>query len=163
MLKYSLTLTFALMVVLASAQQEIPLEESDVDMTILTWHYRTYEKSKDVKWKVIAVEGVGYFDAQFTYQGENYEATYDEEGFILSETKFYGPDNTPQPVLDVLDYRIVKYKVESFIHKVEFESRKPVKTEYRVQAVTKTGGQVIYWFDKDFNLLPEKRDEVASR
>lgn len=158
-------LTLAVLLSLSAySQQVIALDEGDVDITVLTWHYSHYEKSTDVQWTVVAHNGVGHYVAKFSYQEERYEASYDENGNIMSEKKFYNVERIPTPVVDLLDYRIVKYKVEEFTKEAAFENKKEVSASYRVSARTKTGGQVLYWFDQDMNLLPEKkRNELATR
>ena len=50
------------------AQHIIEMNEDDIDMTILTWHYSKYEKSTDTKWFVRAEEGTGYFHCRFLFK-----------------------------------------------------------------------------------------------
>ncbi len=139
------------------------MNEEDVEMSILTWHYDRYEKSKNPQWSVIAKDGVGTYFVQFEYKGKFYQAEYDDTGQILVERMQYNPSEIPQPVIEILDYRVVKYKVESFIRQTSFESKKPSEVEYFVMAITKSGGKVIFWFDEGFSVLPDRRDELAFK
>lgn len=149
----------------AFCQQVIEMNEADVDLTVQTWHYNRYEKSKEVTWKLIVKDGEGVYEASFQYQGDSYTAAYTTDGFILWEKAFMIEKNIPQKVIDLLNYRIVKYKIEYFTKYSEFdEMRKVISTEYNVLARTKTGGAVEYWFDQNFDLIPEKKpSEVARR
>jgi hypothetical protein len=149
----------------AFSQQVINMNETDVEMKVQTWHYSRYEKSKEVSWKLIVEEGDGIYEASFIYQGDSYTAAYNTDGFILWEKAFISEKNIPQKVIDLLDYRIVKYKIEYFTKYAEFdETRKVSDIQYSVLAVTKTGGQVELWFDENFELVPEKKpSEVARR
>jgi hypothetical protein len=146
-------------------QQIIEMEEGDVEMKVLTWHYDKYQKSKDVTWSLIVENGEGYYEADFDYEGNEYKSAYSTDGFILWEKAFFSEKNVPAKVTEVLDYRVVKYKIEYFTKYVEFdEMKKAINTQYNVLAITKTGGQVEYWFDESFNLIPEKKsNEVARR
>ncbi|MDH5608882.1 MAG: hypothetical protein OEY56_05340 [Cyclobacteriaceae bacterium] len=145
------------------SQHTIELNESDVDMKVLTWHYDKYKNSQEVVWSLEAHEGVGTFIARFIYENGQYEVDYDEKGNILKEIIFYTEDKVPTEVIQILDYRVVKYKIDSFHKETTFENKAPKEVYFRVEARAKTGGEVVYWFDQDFNILPKKRDEVASR
>ena len=96
----------------AFSQQVIDMNESDVEMKVQTWHYNRYEKSKEVSWKLIVEDGEGVYHADFIYQGDTYTAAYTTDGSILWEKAFISEKNIPQKVIDLLDYRIVKYKIE---------------------------------------------------
>ncbi len=144
-------------------QHVIVLNESDVDMKILTWHYNRYEGAQEGSWAVIADEGEGLYKVNFNYKGDQVETLYNDQGVIQSESRIWELDNIPKAVTDLLDYRIVKYKLVSFLQETTFEAKKPKDIFYRVEAKTKSGGVVIYWFDADFNLLPEKKDNLAVR
>lgn len=156
-----LSLAFFLAYSVSVAQDIIPLDESDVDIKVLTWHYNRYENAPPGEWEVVAKDGEGYFRIKFKFQGDELTSIYDDQGFILGESKYYDLEKVPQPVIDLLDYRIVKYKIDSFYQETSFETRNPTKINYRVEARTKTGGVIIYWFDEDFNILPERKDELA--
>lgn len=147
------------------SQQVIDMDETDVELKVQTWHYNKYEKSKEVTWKLIVEDGEGTYEASFIYQGDSYTAAYTTNGFILWEKAFITEKNIPQKVIDLLDYRIVKYKIEYFSKYAEFdEARNITDVQYNVLAVTKTGGQVDLWFDEKFELIPEKKlSEVARR
>lgn len=147
------------------AQQVIEMNEEDVDLKVQTWHYTRYEKSKEVKWILKVKDGEGVYEADFLFEGDRVVAAYTTDGFILWEQVYFAEKNIPQSVIQLLDYRIVKYRVGSFVKYTEFdEVRKPINEEYKVTAFTKTGGEVVYWFDKDLNLIPEKKiNEVAKR
>jgi hypothetical protein len=139
------------------------MEEADIDMTVLTWHYRTYEKSQKAIWFVKALDGIAYYHVAFEFKGDKYEVIYDEKGFIMSETKYVDERRLPEPILKVLDYRVVKYKIDKFTKESEFENRKLSRIDYRVEVRTKTGGLIIMWFDQDFQLIPENRDDIVIR
>ncbi len=145
----------------AFPQSVIALDEGDVDLKVITWHYNRYEKSTNASWSVIAHEGIGYFKVSFDYQGNSYEAVYDDKGTILLEREFVTEEKVPKPVIDLLDYRLVKYKIATFRGETYFEGKKPKEIFYRVEVNVKTGGTVIYWFDQDYNLLPDKKDEAS--
>ena len=161
-----LTLIFALALpFFAFSQQVIEMEENDVDLKVQTWHYSKYEKSKEVTWKLLVEDGEGIYEASFIYKGDNYTSAYTTDGFILWEKAFINEKNIPEKVTDLLDYRVVKYKIEYFTKYAEFdETRKITDIQYSVLARTKTGGAVEYWFNENFELEPEKKSpEVAKR
>jgi hypothetical protein len=139
-------------------QTQISLNENDVDLEIQTWHYDRYPKSKNVQWSVLAKDGVGYFNAEFSFQGDNYIAKYDDDGSILLEKIFIQEASVPQEVIKLLDYRIVKYKLEEFMKYTTFDQRKEDEVFHRVQARTKTGGLVVFWLDSNYKVLPDKKD-----
>ena len=145
--------------------QLVHQERLDVELKVQTWHYNRYEKSKEVTWKLIVEDGEGVYEASFVYQGDSYTAAYTTNGFILWEKAFFNEKNIPQKVTDLLDYRIVKYKIEYFSKYATFdETRKITDVQYNVLAITKTGGEVELWFDENFELVPEKKlSEVARR
>ncbi|MFT4736600.1 MAG: hypothetical protein ACI8QD_000021 [Cyclobacteriaceae bacterium] len=147
------------------AQQAIPMTENDIDMKIQTWHYSRYEKSKEAQWTLFAQDGVGTYEVQFVYGGNKVIAAYSEDGYILWEKSYISEKNIPVQVTDLLDYRIVKYKIDNFTKHTEFdEVRKEIGSDYQVLASTKTGGLIEYWFNSEFELMPEKKgDEVAKR
>jgi hypothetical protein len=146
-------------------QQIIEMIEEDVDLKVQTWHYSRYEKSKEVSWILKVKDGEGVYEAEFLFDGNRVKAAYTDDGFILWEEVYFEEKNIPEIVTGLLDYRIVKYKIDRFVKFTEFdETRKPITEEYQVVAFTKTGGEVVYWFDKDINLIPEKKiSEVAKR
>jgi hypothetical protein len=152
-------------IVTAHAQQIIEMEESDVEMKVQTWHYSQYPKSKEVTWILKVKDGEGVYEASFVFNGDEVLTAYTDDGFILWEEVSIAEKNIPDIVIGLLDYRIVKYKIDSFIKHTTFdEVRKPIEEEYKIVAYTKTGGEVVYWFDQDFNLIPEKKiSGVANR
>lgn len=160
-----LLLTGLWLISAAQAQQIIEMVEDDVEMKVQTWHYTKYEKSKEVKWILKVKDGEGIYEADFLFEGDRIVAAYSTDGLILWEQAYISEKNIPLVVTDLLDYRIVKYRIDSFTKYTTFdEVRKPISEEYKVVAYTKTGGEVIYWFDKDLNLIPGKKaDEVAIR
>lgn len=127
-------------------------------MQVLTKHYTRYENSKEVEWSVEVHEGQGIFHNKFLFQGKNYEAQYDDNAILIREKLYYGENEVPKPITDLLDYRIVKYKIDSFFRLTHFNPQLDDVIEYRVEAKTKTGASVVYWFDNEFNLLPDKED-----
>lgn len=140
---------------LSYSQQSIVMNENDIDMKIQTWHYQYYSNSKILKWTLIPKDGIAYYKAEFTWNEGSFESYYNEKAEILFEKQNVPITSVPEPVIALLDYRIVKYKISSFIKETQFENRKPVITTYMVDARTKTGGQVLYWFDANFSLIPE--------
>ena len=139
------------------SQQVIEMNESDIELKVQTWHYNRYEKSKEVTWKLIVEDGEGVYEASFLYQGDSYTAAYTTDGFILWEKAFYSEKNIPKKVTDLLDYRIVKYKIDYFSKYGTFDkARQMADVKYNVLALTKTGGKVELWFDENFDLVPEK-------
>ncbi|MFY0688120.1 MAG: hypothetical protein JXQ90_13195 [Cyclobacteriaceae bacterium] len=162
-MKYVLGLLICVASTITYGQHVIEMNEDAIDMKILTWHYDRYQGSTSANWFVKAQDGIGYVHVEFSHNNSNFEAIYNEEGQILAEKEFIAEDKIPQPVIQLLDYRIVKYKIDSFSKESEFESRQPSLINYRVQAKVKSGGVVVFWFDQDFNLIPENRDEIAIR
>lgn len=143
------------------AQDVIEMDENDIDLKILTWHYNRYDNAPTGSWKIIAHEGEAIYKVNFEFKGDIIETIYDDAGNIMSENKYWDIEKVPQPVTDLLDYRIVKYKLVSFLQETEFEKKKPTLTTYRVEVHTKTGGKVVYWFDDGYKVLPEKKDNLA--
>ena len=142
------------------AQQVIEMNEDDVAMKVQTWHYSRYENSNNANWLLKVKDGEGIYEVTFTFEGNDVLAAYTEEGMILWEQVNVAQENIPLVVTDLLDYQIVKYRIDSFVKFTTFDQlRKPVSESYKVVAFTKTGGKVVYWFDNDLNIIPGKRDD----
>jgi hypothetical protein len=145
---------------LSFSQQSIVMNENDVDMKIQTWHYQYYANSKIIKWTLIPKDGNAYYKAEFTWNEGSFESYYNEKADILFEKQNIPITSVPEPVIALLDYRIVKYKISTFTKETQFENRKPVNINYMVDARTKTGGQVMYWFDANFSIVPEVKNNL---
>jgi hypothetical protein len=130
---------------------------------ILHWHYDKYNNSETSEWYKFLDGDREFYGVKFEHEGTSYESIYDENGSIISEKQVLNPKELPTRILEVLDYRIVKYKVKEYVLETEFVNKKEASKLYMVDARTKTGGQVILWFDGQLNILSGKRDPLAIR
>ena len=153
-MKFFVAFLFCLFFIQSMAQQSIVMNEEDIDIKIQTWHYQYYNNSKISKWTLLPKDGQAYYKAEFTWNNSSFESYYNENADVLFEREI-STTNIPEPVTTLLDYRIVKYKISQFTKETLFKERQPVITRYKVDARTKTGGQVLYWFDGNFSIIPE--------
>lgn len=148
---------------LSSFSQLTYITEQQVSYDILHWHYDRYNNSETSEWYKYSIDGDEYYGVKFSHEGTPYQSIYNSEGMIISEKRIMDEKELPDEITDVLDYRLVKYKVKEFVIETEFENRQEKNKHYKVDARTKTGGQVILWFDSQMNVVPERNNQLAIR
>lgn len=160
-MKKVLLVTMLLSLAIVSWGQVSYLQENEIEFDILHWHYDKYNNAESDQWYKTVVDGKTYFGVSFVYEDQQYKTLYDDKGRIISEKKIMSTKDLPVEIKKVLDYRIVKYKVKDYVIETLFEYKNPIETHHRVDARTKTGGQVLLWFNEDYDVISNKKELIA--
>jgi len=159
----SLLGTLLLITIHYSYSQKTFITENQLEYDVLHWHYDRYNNAENDEWYKLEKDGKTTFEVSFTYNEGSYVAEYDEKGAILRENKVSNIKDIPSQIISTLDYRLVKYKLEEYAVDSFFENKQIVSQTHRVKSRSKTGGEIILWFDKEFNVIPQKKiKELAN-
>ncbi len=136
---------------LYSQQQNV--SESEIDFSVIKWHYHEYPKSSNVVWNIfVSPEKETVYRASFEFKGREMTACYDESGELLTEYEHLD-DELPISIQYYLEGEYRKYKVISFVKQTDFSTQ---DIWYTLQVKTKDQGEQQIELDK--NLIPFKTE-----
>lgn len=147
---FSITLTF-----LTWAQafgQDIAVEESSLDFTIVKWHYTYYPKSVTESWILTADQkGNQVFRVRFSFEGYGYEVTYTPDGARIDEIQFL-EKNIPVSISHMVEDNYAKPKIRSFQRFSDFKNE---EVSFEMEIRTKDKGDLKLFFDESLILQEE--------
>jgi hypothetical protein len=125
------------------------IAEDDIDFTLLKWHYSKYPKTTST-WRVLKISGeADVYQANFVFESYSTIVLYTAKGAIIEEEVNLS-ENVPVSILAYLDDLYSKYKVTSFIRKINYKAKNEVI--FTVELKSKEKG--IERIDFDYNLIP---------
>lgn len=129
--------------------QERKVSEEEISFDILKWHYSSYPKCTGSQWAILEVEGQNFYRVSFNFQGQDYQAEYDQNGMVVREI-INMDDKIPVSIAHRLE-TYEKYKVNSFIKVSDMRAQKII---YKLDIKVKSEGQKVLWYDENLIEVP---------
>lgn len=111
------------------------IQEEEISIGILKWHYDNYPNAKSTEWVKNEVEGTIEYSVTFQFEDQNYTSIYFPNGKRKEE--FLYLEIAPIDLTNFLYDRFSQFKLKKLIRKTTFPSK---KVSYLLQVKSKKEG-----------------------